>query len=102
MKRLEVLYDFVLIEPKEEEEKKGGIILPSSATETPNIGTVVATGEGRLMDNGTLVPLVVKKGDLVLFRKFAGSPIQISGEEGPKYTVMKESEIIGRIFEAGN
>ncbi|HQX26727.1 MAG TPA: co-chaperone GroES [Alphaproteobacteria bacterium] len=89
------LHDRVLVRRvKEEEKTKGGIIIPDTAKEKPMEGEIVAVGTGHVNDNGNLRPLDVKKGDKVIFSKWAGTEISIDGEE---LMVMKESDIIGVI-----
>jgi chaperonin GroES len=89
------LDDRVLVKPLETEEKTpGGIVLPDTAKEKPIRGLVEAVGSGRLLDNGERIDLSVKKGDKVLFGKYAGSEIKI---EGVEYKIMKESEILAKI-----
>jgi len=89
------LHDRVLIKQLEEEEKtKGGIIIPDSAKEKPYQGKVVAVGSGRKMDDGSVRPLEVNEGDVVLFAKYAGTPVKIEGEE---YMIMSEDEILAKI-----
>ena len=86
------LHDRVLIRRVEEAETvRGGIIIPDTAKEKPQEGVVVAVGTGR-HEKGQTVPLAVKKGDRVLFGKYAGSEIKIDGEE---LLIVKEDEIFG-------
>jgi len=87
------LGDRVILKPIQQEEKtRGGVILPDSAKEKPQHGEVVATGTGRILDNGTKVDMEVKVGDKVLYGKYSGTEIKIEGEE---YLIVKESEILG-------
>lgn len=89
------LHDRVLVRRIEQEAKtKGGIIIPDSAKEKPMEGEILAVGSGHVNDNGDVRPLDVKKGDRVIFSKWAGTEITIEGEE---LMVMKESDIIGVI-----
>ena len=89
------LHDRVLVRRVREEEKtKGGIIIPDTAKEKPMEGEIIAVGTGHVNDNGNVRPLDVKKGDKVIFSKWAGTEITIDGEE---LMVMKESDIIGII-----
>ena len=82
----------IVIKVMEREEKtKGGIVLPDTAKEKPQMGKVLAVGTGRLLDNGERVPLEVKEGDTVLFAKYAGTEVKLDGEE---YTVIKESDVL--------
>jgi chaperonin GroES len=86
------LHDRVIVKRIEEEEKtKGGIIIPDTAKEKPIEGKIVAVGNGKVLENGSKVPLEVKKGDKVLFGKYAGTDIKIDGEE---HLIMKEDDII--------
>lgn len=86
------LHDRVIVKRMEGEEKtKGGIIIPDTAKEKPVEGKIIAVGGGKLMDNGKKLPLEVKKGDRVLFAKYAGTDIKIDGEE---HLIMREDDII--------
>jgi chaperonin GroES len=75
-----------------EERTKGGIIIPDTAKEKPQEGEVIAVGNGKVLENGTVLPLDVKVGDRVLFSKYAGSEVKIEGEE---YTIMREDDVLG-------
>ena len=87
------LYDRVLVKRVEEESRSpGGIIIPDSAKEKPLTGKVIAAGAGKLQDDGSLRPLAVKTGDVVLFGKYAGTEIKINGEE---QTILREDDILG-------
>lgn len=87
------LYDRVLVERIESEEKtSGGIILPDSAKEKPQQGKVIAVGAGKRAEDGNMIPLEVKEGDRILFGKYTGSDIKIDGVE---YVIMKEDEVYG-------
>ena len=89
---LKPLGDRVVIEPLEKEENTAsGIILPETAKEKPQEGEVVAAGPGRLDDNGKRVEMDVKKGDIVLFAKYAGTEIKIDDK---KLLILKESDIL--------
>ena len=86
------LHDRVLVKRIEEETKtKGGIIIPDSAKEKPTKGEVIAVGKGSRNEAGQVVPLDVKKGDVVLFAKWGGTEVKVDGED---YVIMKESDII--------
>jgi len=86
------LHDRVIVKRIEEEETtKGGIIIPDTAKEKPSEGKVVAVGKGKLLENGNVQPLEVKKGDRILFGKYAGTDIKIDGEER---LIMREDDII--------
>ncbi|MEW6077022.1 MAG: co-chaperone GroES [Thermodesulfobacteriota bacterium] len=87
------LHDRILVKRVEEEMKtKGGIIIPDTAKEKPIEGKVVATGKGRIGEDGKIIPLEIKKGDRVLFGKYGGTEVKIDGEE---YLIMREDDILG-------
>ncbi|MBM4078904.1 MAG: co-chaperone GroES [Planctomycetes bacterium] len=89
------LDDRVLVEALESEEKtEGGIVLPDTAKEKPSKGKVVAVGVGRLLDDGTRAPMSVKKGDQILFGKYAGTEVKVEGKD---LLIMKESDILAKI-----
>lgn len=90
------LQDRVLVKPMDEkkETKKGGIIIPDTAKEKPMEGKVIAVGNGKLTENGKRQPLEVKKGDKIIFGKYAGTEIKIDSEE---YLLMREDDIQGII-----
>jgi len=82
----------LVIEPIEQEEiTAGGIVLPETAKEKPQKGTVLAIGPGERDDNGNRIPLDVKVGDLVLFAKYSGTEIKY---EGKKLLIMRESDVL--------
>ncbi len=86
------LHDRVIVKRIEEEEKsKGGIIIPDTAKEKPQEGRVVSVGPGKHED-GKLIPPDVKAGDRILFSKYAGTEIQLNGEE---HLIMREDDILG-------
>ncbi|MBI3561236.1 MAG: co-chaperone GroES [Gammaproteobacteria bacterium] len=87
------LHDRVIVRRLEEERKTaGGIVIPDTATEKPVQGEVMAVGKGKILDNGQARPLDVKKGDKILFGKFAGSEVKVDGKE---LLVMREEDIMG-------
>ena len=89
------LYDRILVRRVAEEEKtKGGIIIPDSAKEKPSEGEVVAVGNGKVTDKGSLRPLEVKKGDRILFGKYSGNEIKVDGQD---LLILREDEILGVI-----
>ena len=95
MASLRPLDDRVVLKVLDAEEKTaGGILLPDSAQEKPQRGKVTAVGEGRLGKNGERMKLDVKKGDLVLFGKYAGSDVQVDGED---LKILRESEILAKV-----
>jgi chaperonin GroES len=86
------LHDRILVKRIEEEEKtKGGLIIPDTAKEKPQEGRVIAVGTGKLNEDGRLRPLDVRKGDRVLFTKYAGSEIQIVGNE---HLIIREDDVL--------
>ena len=90
--KVKPLHDKVLIKRIDAEETtKGGIIIPDTATEKPQEGKIVSVGSGRVKNDGTVVPLEVKKGERVLFSKYGGTDITIEGDE---YLILEESEIL--------
>ena len=89
---LKPLADRVVVEPAPAEDKSaGGIILPDTAQEKPQQGTVVALGSGKVSDSGSLVKMTVKKGDKVLYGKYSGSEVTFDGVD---YVIMLESDIL--------
>ena len=89
------LHDRVLIKRSESEAKSaGGIIIPDSAQEKTQIGTVVAVGSGKTLADGTVRALTVKAGDKVLFGKYAGSEFSFDKQD---YMILKEDELLGVI-----
>jgi len=100
MAKLQMLYDQVLIKPEEEDTNTTSILLPDSAKKKPTKGKVVAVGSGVCNTNACdvnscfKIPLTVKEGDVVLYRKWAGTEVKYQEEE---YIVLKESEIIAII-----
>ncbi len=95
--KVKPLYDRVLIKRVEVEEKtESGIIIPDAAKEKPIQGEVIAVGEGRVSDDGKVIPLKVKVGDRVLFSKYAGTEVKIKGEE---YLIMREDDIMAIVEE---
>lgn len=89
------LQDRILVKRIEEEEKtKGGIIIPDTAKEKPIEGRVIAVGKGKVSEDGKVRPLDVKKGDRILFGKYAGTEVKIEGEE---HLIMREDDVLGVI-----
>ena len=89
------LHDRLLVKRIEEKETvKGGIIIPDTAKEKPQEGDVIAVGNGKILDNGTKVPLDVKAGDKILFGKYSGTDIKIDGQE---YLILREDEVLAVI-----
>ncbi len=89
------LHDRILVKRVAEEERtKGGIIIPDTAKEKPIEGKVVAVGNGKILEDGSVRPLEVKKGDRILFGKYSGTEIKIEGEE---HLILREDEVLGVI-----
>ncbi|NOX43290.1 MAG: co-chaperone GroES [Gammaproteobacteria bacterium] len=87
------LHDRVIVRRMEEERTSaGGIVIPDTATEKPIQGEIVAAGIGKILENGDVRPLDVKKGDRILFGKYAGTEVKVEGEE---LLVMREDDIVG-------
>lgn len=89
------LHDRILVQRLEEEEKTaGGIFIPETAKEKPIQGKVIAVGKGKILEDGSVRNLDVKKGDTILFGKYSGTDIKISGNE---YLIMREDDVLGVI-----
>lgn len=87
------LHDRILVRRMAEEEKtSGGIIIPDTAKEKPQRGEVVATGKGRVTEDGKVLALEVKVGDKILFSKYSGTELKLEGSE---YLMMREEDILG-------
>ena len=94
---IQPLADNILVERLEAENKtSGGIVLPDSAKEKPQKGKVISVGKGKILDDGTLKKMQVKKGDSVLFTSYAGTEIKIKDKE---YLIMDESNVLAIIEE---
>jgi chaperonin GroES len=92
MAKVKPLGDKVLVKPNTSDEKTaGGIVLPDSAKERPQEGTVVSVGSGRVLDNGQKVEVGVKEGDVVIYSKYGGTEIKI---EGTEHLILDESSIL--------
>ena len=91
---LKILGDRVMIRVDEAPETEGGVILPETAQEKPQRGTIVAVGEGRKLDNGEIVPPDVEEGDTVIFAKYGGTDIN---EDGEDYKILDASQIYAKI-----
>lgn len=90
--KIRPLHDRILVKRIEEEEKtSGGIIIPDSAKEKPQEGKVVAVGNGKIAEDGSVTPLDVKKGDKILFSKYSGSEVSLDGEE---HLIMREDDVL--------
>jgi chaperonin GroES len=87
------LHDRILVKRLDPERTSaGGIVIPDTAGEKPDQGEVIAVGTGKLLDNGEVRPLAVKKGDRVLFGKYAGQAVKVDGQE---LLVVREDDVIG-------
>lgn len=90
--KIKPLEDRVIVEAMAADEKTAsGIILPDTAQEKPQQGTVVATGPGKVSDSGTLVEMSVKSGDKILYGKYSGTEVNVAGTD---YIIMRESDIL--------
>ena len=93
--KIRTLDDRIVVQPLEAEEKTaGGIVLPDSAQEKPQRGTVLAVGPGKLLDSGSRAELSVAIGDEVIYGKYSGSDIEIDGEE---YKILRETEVLAKV-----
>ena len=91
--KIRPLHDRVIVKRLEEELKTAsGIVLPDSAAEKPDQGTVIAVGTGRILEDGKVRPMSIKAGDRVLFGKYAGQTVKVDGEE---LLVMREEDVVG-------
>ncbi len=92
---LRPLDDRIVVKPMEAEEMTaGGIVLPDTAKEKPQRGTVVAVGPGKLLDNGNRGELAVAIGDEVIYGKYAGSDIEVAGDD---YKILRESDVLAKL-----
>ncbi len=89
---LKPLGDRVVVKPRKKEDMtSSGIVLPDTASEKPQEGSVLAVGPGRVLDNGKRVEMEVKSGDTVLFAKYAGTEVKLDGED---YLVIREADLL--------
>lgn len=94
--KLRPLDDRVVVQPSEAEETTaGGIVLPDSAREKPQRGTVVAVGPGRLLDSGSRGDLSVAVGDTVIYGRYGGSEVEVDGQE---MKILRESDILAKVL----
>lgn len=92
---LRPLSDRILVERVDEDDKtKGGIIIPDTAKEKPAEGKIVATGNGRMGEDGKLLPMDVKIGDRILFSKYGGTDVKIDGID---YLILRQDDVLGII-----
>ena len=95
MTKIRPVGDRVVVKPAAKEEvTKSGIVIPDTAKEKPQEGTVIAVGSGRLLDNGDRAPIDLHEGDRILFAKYGGTEFKLDGEE---YLVLKENDILAII-----
>ncbi len=93
--KLQPLGDRIVVSPsKREEVTKGGIVLPDTAKEKPQEGKIIAVGPGKLADDGKRLEMEVKKGDKVMYAKYAGTEIKIDGEE---LLILRDSDVLAKI-----
>ncbi|MFN3198080.1 MAG: co-chaperone GroES [Bradymonadia bacterium] len=86
------LYDRIIVKRVEAEEKtKGGLIIPDTAKEKPIEGEIIAVGNGKVLDDGSVRSLEVQKGDRILFGKYSGTEIKLDGEE---HLILREDEVL--------
>jgi chaperonin GroES len=91
--KIRPLYDRIVVKRIEtKEQMQGGLYIPDSAKEKPQEGEVVATGKGKRLEDGSVVPLDVQVGDRILFGKYSGSDIKLDNDE---YLIMREDEVLG-------
>ena len=92
--KLRPLHDRVLVKriEEEEEETRGGIVVPDTAKEKPQEGEVVAVGDGKVLESGEKLKMAVKRGDRVLFGKYSGTEVKLDDEE---YLIMREDDVLG-------
>ena len=89
------LNDRIIVRRTEEQEQmRGGLFIPDTAKEKPQEGQVIAVGNGKLLENGTRIPIDLKAGDKVLFGKYAGTEIKLDNEE---YLILREDDVLGVI-----
>ena len=92
MAKIKPLADKVLVQPRTSDETTaGGIVLPDTAKERPQEGTVIAVGPGRTLDNGEKVKVAVKEGDLVIYSKYGGTEVRLDGTD---YLILDESSLL--------
>ena len=91
--KLKPLHDRILVERIEEEEQvRGGIVIPDTAKEKPQEGKIVAVGPGKTLENGQKVAMSLKKGDRILFGKYSGTEVKIDDHD---YLIMREEDVMG-------
>jgi len=95
--KLKPLRDRIIVERIEEEEKEvGGVLIPDTAKEKPQKGKVIAVGPGRRTEKGDLIPVAVKEGDIIIFRKYAGNEVTVDDKE---YLIIDEDDVLAVVEE---
>ena len=95
--KLKPLHDRILVKRLDSEEKtSGGLYIPDSAKEKPLQGQVIAVGKGKLLEDGSVRALEVTEGDRILFGKYAGTEIKLSGEE---HLILREDDVLGIVLD---
>jgi len=90
--KLQPLADRIVVKALAQEERtKSGIVLPDTAKEKPQEGEVLAIGTGKVMENGSRIPMEVKVGDKVIYSKYGGTEVKVDGQE---YLILKESDVL--------
>jgi chaperonin GroES len=85
--------DRIVVKKIEDDAKtKGGLTLPDGSVERPTKGLVIAVGDGKLTEDGKILPMVVKKGDTVIYPKYSGHPLKVNGDE---FLILDENEVLG-------
>ena len=85
--------DKIVVKKIQDDAKtKGGLTLPDGSVDRPTKGEVLAVGDGAVTEDGKIIPMVVKKGDIVIYPKYSGHPLKVSGEE---FLILEEKEILG-------
>ena len=98
--KIRPLHDRLIVDRIEDTEQQvGGIIIPDTAKEKPQQGKVIAAGKGKVKDDGSITPLDVKAGDIVLFGKYSGQEITL---DGTGYFIMREDDVLGVIEDGKN
>jgi chaperonin GroES len=93
--KIEPLDDRIVVEPMDAEVKtKGGIVLPDTAQEKQQKGTVIAAGPGRVADDGKRIPMTLKKGDKVIYAKYGGAEVEFNDKT---YMILRESDVLAKI-----
>lgn len=94
MSTIRPIRDRIVVKRNAETKTAGGIVIPDTVTEKPMMGEVIAVGAGKTLENGSVVEPVVKTGDKVLFGKYAGTEVELAGQQ---VIVMREDDVMGII-----